>query len=78
MYKKVVKIAIMAKKYAEYEDIVRAILAKKTITPEDYRTILNMPYSEFNQEDRIIFDWLLEGLETRLPDIIEKFGDFKI
>tara|TARA_R100000655_G_C2973800_1_gene190768 strand:- start:1080 stop:1304 length:225 start_codon:yes stop_codon:yes gene_type:complete len=74
----VVKIAIMSKEYVEYEDIARKILAQTTITPDDYRTIINMPYHQFSPEDRINFDWFLEGLEARLPDIIEKFGDFDI
>lgn len=67
---------VMSKKtYEQYEEIARKILGKSKITLADYKEFKRIPYDDFSDEEKTLFDWYNEGLFARVPEIVEEVGN---
>tara|TARA_E500000178_G_C16457133_1_gene502752 strand:- start:172 stop:405 length:234 start_codon:yes stop_codon:yes gene_type:complete len=67
---------VMSKKtYEQYEETARKILGKSKITLTDYKEFKRIPYDDFSDEEKILFDWYNEGLFARIPEIVEVVGN---
>jgi hypothetical protein len=52
------------------------IIQKKTLTLEDYNRFIELGKLIKDEESKLEYDWLCEGIEIRLPEIAQITGNY--